>query len=723
MIGFGFPVWAVLLTCFTTLAAVSFLYFNNLKTQSLKLKFALVLLRAAYTLALLLIIFDATITLTHQERSRLLITTSDLPLMRLQTASGGKTPGDAARAFSDSLSNDARLVERFTINQTVGASLTKAALVEDGQNSIPVSAMVYLADQSDAAIREAKNLSEAEPAPLFVVPVSSDAELPDVSVISVDCTGSALLDVPQPITATLYGKGMSGRSTLIKISDEAVVVASTVINWKENSESVTASLQVDAKVEGLHAYTVKAEQVEGELNTENNEAGFSLDVRRGERKILFVEDQPTWEGKFIRRALEENASITVDYFAEVSRDATLNQQQSGIGRNMHAILGDFKQLARYDAIIAGPMDASMVSERESQNISQFVERRGGGLVILGGNDFNGSILSASSRLASLCPAIVSISSQSNNNSQQDPSAASPVENTVDAKTIIVPTREGESLFRNYTDNIPITSLGSLSDSYMRVTTLKPGAVALATASAEKHALIAAQPYGYGRTLLFAPADSWRLQLAESKDNKGHFAALWQNIAFWAAGNAEAATNIRLQTSAIESGTVMRAYVTARDSSFNPLTNLSLTAALDFDTRKDDETKLPVTISREPATPGVYELIAPMNNEGNGRLSVEVEAKDAGARSVSIAFSAHAKKSEWREPVDASDRLARAAKATGGEAFNLDQLEALKLKLLGLQPEKRTLRITHHLRNSIALAFLLPLLMAAEYFLRRRYMGD
>ncbi|HKS42266.1 MAG TPA: hypothetical protein VJX74_16730, partial [Blastocatellia bacterium] len=686
------------------------------KTQSLKLKIALVSLRTAYTLALLLIIFDTTITLAHQERSRLLITTSDLPLMRLPNQSGGTQPSQTAEAFSRRLSNDASLTKRFTINRTIGASLTKAALVGD---EIPVSAIIYLADQSDAAILEAERLSRFTAAPLFIVTVSSDRELPDVSVSSVDCAGSALLDVPQTITATLYGRGMSGRSTLVKLSDEAVVIASTMIAWKDSSESITASLQVAPRVEGLHRYTVKAEPVEGELNTENNEASFSLDVRRGERKILFIENQPTWEGKFIRRALEENASITVDYFAEVSRDAVLNQQQSGIERNMHSILKDFKQLARYDCVIAGPMDAAMVSEREAQNINQFVERRGGGFVILGGNDFNGSILSASSRLANLCPAIVSI----NSNSQQESVAPSSVETAVARQTVLAPTGGGESLFWSYANNISISNLGPLSDSYLRVKSLKPGAAALAIDRAEKQTLIAAQPYGYGRALLFAPADSWRIQLAESGENKGHFAALWQNIAFWAAGNAEAATNIRLQTSAIEAGTEMRAYVTARDDSFNPLMSLSIKAALDFDAQAEKGTKLPVTISHTPATPGVYELTAPVSSEGNGNLSVELESKDAGARSVNIAFSAHKKKSEWREPLDASDRLAQVAQATGGELFAIEHLESLKLKLLELQPANRESRVTHYARNSIALAFLLPLLMAAEYFLRRRYVSD
>ncbi|MGA9768932.1 MAG: hypothetical protein WBV94_07825 [Blastocatellia bacterium] len=703
MIGFGIPVWAAVSICFTLLAAVSFLYFNKLKTQSLKLKIALVGLRAVCLLALLLIIFDATITLARPDQSRLLITTSDLPLMQFSN--------DKAEAFSRGLSNDARLIKRFEIDQTIGSDLTGAALVEADQNNIPVSAIVYLTDASEAAIREAENLSRATEAPLFIVPVSSDSQIPDVSVSAVDCGGSALLDVPQEITVTLHGRGMTGRSTLVKLSDEAITVASTVINWKENAESITASLPVAPKVEGLHRYNVKADAVEGELNTENNEARFSLDVHRGERRILFIENQPTWEGKFIRRALEENASIAVDYFAEVSRDAVLNQQQSGVERNMHSVLGDFKLLARFDAIIAGPIDASTISEREAQNIIQFVERRGGGFILLGGNDFNGSILSASSRLADLCPARISI----NTRSQQESIAPSMVENSTTGKTFLAPTREGESIFRSYTDNRLIGSPGPLADSYLQVKSLKPAAVTLAVARAEHHVLIAAQPYGYGRTLLFAPADSWKIQLAESGETKGQFAALWQNIAFWATGNAESAINIRLQTSAMEAGTAMRAYVTARDDSFNPLTSLSLKAALEFDAG----TKPPVTVLHESLIPGVYELVAPLSREGNATLSVELEAKDR----VSLAFIVQAKKSEWREPVDAGERLAQAARATGGETFTTDQLESLKSKLLELRPANRASQITHHLRKSLALAFLLPLLMAAEYFLRRRYLSD
>jgi hypothetical protein len=169
--------------------------------------------------------------------------------------------------------------------------------------------------------------------------------------------------------------------------------------------------------------------------------------------------------------------------------------------------------------------------------------------------------------------------------------------------------------------------------------------------------------------------------------------------------------------------MLRAYLSVRDDSFNPVSSLSLKAAIQFDAQQGEKrSNLPVTIARDPSAPGVYELNAIARDEGNGELSAELEAKESSGQ-VGIRFSVQAKKSEWREPFDASERLARAAQMTGGELISADQFDMLKSRLLELQTENRASPVVHHLRLSIALAFLLPLLMACEYFLRRRCIGD
>jgi hypothetical protein len=691
-------------------------------------------------MALLLVILDAAIVHTREERSSLLIIKSDLPMMRLYDAGEGKTREDVASGILRGLTDDARLKEQFSIEHSTKPQGEEVKL-ENDESARSHAAVVHITDASEASIAEADNLARLYAAPLFIVPVSAEESIPDVSVNFVDCAGKASLDAPTTIHAILYGRGLARRSTVVKLSDEALVVASTVAHWEGNSETMTVPLSFIPDVEGLHRYTVKADAVGDELNTENNEISFSVDVRRTERRVLFIENQPTWEGKFIRRALEENRSIVMDYFAQVSRSAVLGQQQAQGSSSMQAIIGDFKRLADYDCIIIGPMDSSSMAERAARNLTAFVERRGGGLIILGGNDFNGSILSASSPLLHLIPAKVIVRQQSeigHGATVENPESgsrsllqgadASSRERAVD-KALLTPTEEGREVFRMAGSNKPIEKLGSLDESYLRIQSLKAGAVAFAIDGSRKQpgdaVMIAAQPYGYGRTLLFAPSDSWKIGLAESEENKGALALLWQNLVTWAAAGAEPASSIRLHTSAVESGDTLRAYLVARDDSFNPVARLSIRSDLEFDEsgKGAQPLKMPLTISHDPGVQGVYEINAHASGDGNAVLSVAVRFSEGGEQSLKLPFAIQTNRAAWRESPDNQARLRAIARASGGELFEAGELELLKSKLADIRSVPRAVTDVDQLRNSIALAFLLPLLMSLEYFLRKRYSAD
>jgi hypothetical protein len=739
-VSFDLPTGLALLIVVAVTAGVSTFFYFALRTYRPKLRAILILIRASYTLGLLLIILDAAFVRGHEERSRLLIVKSDSPMMRLRDAREGKTRDEVAGDVSRILIGDAKLRGQFSVEQLTGSAGDEAGF-EIGGTDAPPAAVVSLTDTSDASIAEAQNIAGLTPAPLFVMPVSAEARTPDVSVNFVDCAGTASLDIPTTLRAVLYGRGMAGRSTLVKLSDEALALSSTVAHWKEDSETITVPLMLAPRVEGLHRYTVRAETCDGELNSENNEISFSVEVRRAERRVLFMENQPTWEGKFIRRALEENRSIVVDYFAQVSRSAVLGRQQTESSPSPWAVIGDFKKLAAYDCIIVGPTDSSSITERAARNLTAFVERRGGGLVILGGNDFAGSILSPSSPLSHLSPAQVAASRRSDvprganakspeTGSQSQVQGASGSGRAID-RAILTPTEEGRGLFWSADGNKQMERLGPLSESYAQVKSLKAGAVVLAIDGSRKQpggpALIAAQPYGYGRTLLFAPSDSWKIGLAESSDNRGAFALLWQNLVLWSAVGAEPASSIRLHAGAVESGDTVRAYLVARDDSFNPAAQLSLRGAVEFDgseklghEKAGHTVKLPLTITHDPDLPGVYQLNAPAVGEGNALLSVAVRFKGGGEQSLSLPFYVQASRAAWRESPDVDERLRIIARASEGELFKPDELELLMSRLANLRATHRAVREAHRLRESVALAFLLPVLMSLEYFLRKRH---
>src|SRR6185503_19417702 len=167
-ISFSLSTWLALLICFAGVAATSLFYSIHLKGQSLKLRVTLVSLRAACALGLLLIILDATIIRSERNRRRLLITTSDSPLMRLPGAGGGQSRSDQAEALSRSLSNDARLAAAFVINRATGADQAKAALAGDEQESGFVAAVVYITDGSDVSAQQAESFNRFARAPSFI---------------------------------------------------------------------------------------------------------------------------------------------------------------------------------------------------------------------------------------------------------------------------------------------------------------------------------------------------------------------------------------------------------------------------------------------------------------------------------------------------------------------------------------------------------------------------
>jgi hypothetical protein len=726
---------ALLLIAAVTAAICAFFYFT-LRAYRPGLRAGLVFIRASYTLGLLLMILDAAFVHTREEPSRLLIVKSDLPMMRLEDAPGGRSRDDVAAEVSHALLLDPGLRQWFTVERPAGAARPEAVF-ETGGAAAPPAAVVSLTDTSERSVAEARYMAGLIPAPLFVLPISADARVPDVSVNFVDCAGTAPIDIPTTLRATLHGRGMAGRSTLVKLYDEALALSSSVARWKEDSETITVQLMLVPRVEGLHRYTVRVDMCDGELNSENNEISFSVDARRAERRVLFVEDQPTWEGKFIRRALEENRSVVVDYYAQVSRSASLGQQQTERPANLQSVIGDFTKLAAYDCVIMGPTDSLSIQGPEARNLTAFVERRGGGLVILGGNDFAGSVVSPSSRVGHLIPAQVTVRQRPDatqmanaenpvsGSQSQTQGAAAPGRGPAAGGAVLTPTEQGREVLWRVGSDGREEKLGPLAESYLHVKSLKPGAVALAVDGSRTQpdapVLIAAQPYGYGRTLLFAPSDSWKLALAESADNKGAFALLWQGMVSWAAAGAEPASSIRLHGAAIESGDVVRAYLVARDDSFNPVDQLSIRGAVESGGpgKAGRVVRLPLTVTHDPGLSGVYELSAPVPGEGDALLSAAVSLKGGPERSMSMPFSVHKSRAAWRESPDVSDRLRGIARASGGELFRPDELEALKGKLAELRAVGRAVREAHRIRNSTALAFVLPALMSLEYFLRRR----
>jgi hypothetical protein len=278
---------------------------------------------------------------------------------------------------------------------------------------------------------------------------------------------------------------------------------------------------------------------------------------------------------------------------------------------------------------------------------------------------------------------------------------------------------------------------TLAGQGLRLGGLRPGAIVLAVAgqanasgtSETGAALIAAMRYGGGRTLLFAPADSWRIRTSASGNEDsagGAFNSLWQGIALWTAAGARPEVEIVLSDESPAEGSVLTAEFRARDASFAPVKIEKLSARLQPLTEDAGEDSLSVAQPREisfspdAADSNVWRARFPL--PARGRFVLEIEYT-AGGKSGNLEKHFAVVAASPREMGAALDTLSRVSRESGGGMLAATDINALGQRLTAISSSTRSVRRTWELRTWWPLAFLVPLLLSAEWLARRWWKVD
>jgi hypothetical protein len=631
--------------------------------------------------------------------------------------------------------------------------------LSDDESFVAATLLTDGAMSSAEAGREVWRLSKrVGVAPVYVVADSSHNEGASVALENVTVLGRAMRGVPVSVRCDVHGRGMKGRESLVTISDDAKVQASARLVWTSDDERQSVTLALVPKVAGWIDYNAKVEAAGGDDEPSMLARPFSLYVEERRLRILFFESEPTWEGKFIRRALEQSGLFEVDYYAQVSRASTVGmseeagaqkeQQDAGAqpkeeSRNgtatngpaakLHATLQSATQLNLYDCVMVGATENSLLSASEAAHLAAWVEQRGGGLIVLGGNSFNGSIAAPNGKLYSLLPA--EISAQSFQTQAETISQGHPLEaEKTRGSFMLTPTEAGangalEGYLRASEDSG--TKAATLTGQGLKLGALRPGANVLAVAgqpdvrgtSEVGAALVAARRIGAGRMLLFAPADSWRVRATESgaEDQAGGtFAALWQGLVLWTGAGARPSVEVFLNNDSPAEMSAVTMELRARDAiSFSPQKIEELNARLQPLTENANETSL-AQVREMAFAPDVSDssiwrarFFAPPR----GRYALEVDYVAGGKKgSVEKYFAVVAQASE--EPGAAFDALRRAARETGGDLIAPDEIDALAERLSSSSASRETVRRAWKMREWWPFAFFIPLLLSAEWFARR-----
>jgi hypothetical protein len=577
--------------------------------------------------------------------------------------------------------------------------------------------------------------------PVFVVTDLDESAAPRVTINFAALTGPVYRDTPFNVTARVQAVGMAGRKTSVTVADRAGVRSTEKIAWTSDDETRTLELEVIPKVAGWQDYRVSAEPAASGQPTSERQLAARVDERQW--RVLMLEGEPTSESSFIRRSLDQGGFISVDYFAQVSRDAATgnrpadpSERSNGGGTGagspiarLHAVLADPARLNQYDCVIVGPTPNEMLSAAETERLRQWVERRGGGLVVLGGNNFAGSIIAPNGRLTSMMPAAIESGSFASPSSVAG--QGHPVEAGESASFALVPTSTGlTGPLRGFAkardaenDRRDVLGVG------LKLGTVGPAAFVLAvsgdaqsSSSDTGTALIAAQPMGAGRVVLFAPADSFKLKVSGSDTSPGGvgpFDALWRGLALWSAQGAGPASELVLSTGSPAAGERVNIEARVREANFASVSVAKCLAswqALDQATGAATGPARPIEFLPDPNGTGIWrgELIAPEP----GRYVIMGTATSTTGVLQKLEQRFTVVPAAPVEPGAARDTLDRLTRETGGKVFTLRNLDQLVAQLKAMPREPATITATWRLRQVWPLAFIIPLLLAGEWLILR-----
>lgn len=577
--------------------------------------------------------------------------------------------------------------------------------------SVPLGAVVLLSDGADNAGGiglETVSAIRRQRIPVHAIGFGREHPARDIEIVDAVLPARALPKSRVSASVTLQSYGFEGGKARVSIRDGARTLASREVALKADGRIDTEALAFDAGDAGPKTLEISVDPVAGEENTANNKITRLLNVENRKPRILYFEGEPRWEYKFIRRALDDYPEIELAAMLRTTQNKIYRQFPDDMGP--HALEDGFpskaEELFPFQALIIGSSEASYFTATQQQLIRDFVDRRGGGLLLLGGRASLGDGGYASSPLADLIPVRLP---ESKNTFHRD-------------FTSVELTAAGAESPLCRLDDDPVRNAERWKKmpqmaSYQDVGDAKPGATVLlrsAPAGKRSEPLLVTQKYGRGRAAVFATGGSWRWKMWLDHADQTH-ATFWRQMFRYLVAETPGQVTSSTPHPVLSDETRVPVRVEVRDKEFKPVANARVQARF----MGPDGAMATVELAPQPLEEGVYttewnavkpgsyvaEILAGREQEEVGRDVLTFRREDG------VAESFHT--SQNRE------LLEKLATETGGRYYRAADASKLANEI-SYSEAGITSRETRDLWD-MPIVFLLALtLRGAEWILRRRW---
>ncbi len=588
-------------------------------------------------------------------------------------------------------------------------------LVEETAD-LPIGAILLLSDggQNTAGLVGSEIGSDAlqvlrnRRLPVHTIGFGNPETAHDVEIEDVSVAASAVANARIATTVTFTQQGYTGNKATLSVRDGDKTLAEREIILEPDGRLQTEPLFFPVGTAGAKSLTFSVAPLAGEENLTNNALTRPILVTDTKRRILYIEGEPRWEYKFIRRAEDDDPTVQVVSMLRTSENKIYRQGLSNPDELAKGFPVRAEDFFGYSGIIIGSVAADYFTPLQQELLREYVDRRGGGILFLGGSSSLSDGGWAASSLNELLPTFLPTG---NHNFHRNPATVELTAAGIDSPI----TRLLDDPQKNSERWRKLTYLADYEDPGSP----KPGATELVAMHAGRRTLplLITQNYGHGRTAILSTGGTWRWQMSEALGDPSHD-LFWQQLLRWLVGESPGPVTASMPARLLQDEGHMQLTAQVRDRTFQPATDAHVTAHI----VGPPNTDALVELNPSQETPGLYE--ADWTAEKPGSYLAEIVAESSGAppqelgRDV-VTFQREDGVAENFHTAQNRHLLEQLSESTDGRYWQPSDLKNLP-RDISYSEAGISVRTTKELWDMPIVFFLLLGLPIGEWLLRRKW---
>ncbi len=436
--------------------------------------------------------------------------------------------------------------------------------VREELSSVPLSGVVVVsdgADNSGKSLAEAMVPLQAASIPVFAVGLGEDALDPDIQVGRISAPRSVLEGTSLLLDVVVSQRGFAGQTLPLVVEDDNRILTESEIQFEADGEPTVVRVRFTLEEVGPRRIRLSIPVQDGERVSQNNERSVEVEVKDASEKILYFEGEPRYEVAFLKRALATDENIQVVVLQRTAEDKFYRIDVDDGEELMGGFPTTREELFKFRGVILGSVEASYFTHDQLTMIADFVSRRGGGFLMLGGRWAFAEGGYQGTPVAEALPVVLGDPSL-------DPHAAFSevkVRPTVAGLGhVAAQIRRDEQASASVWDSLPPLSIMN------HIREVKPGATTLLSGQSQggERVVLAYQRYGRGKAVALPVVDSWIWQMhADIPVEDQTHEIFWQQLLRWLVDGVAEYVDARPEHESVEVGESAKILTELNDSAF------------------------------------------------------------------------------------------------------------------------------------------------------------